>query len=391
MSQIDWNSLQNEAFLNPAWGADVREVFSLAVSELAQKRNLISCVFLASSGTSQLGEIKVYAITKESFLTAAASVNAVQGANSNDIWLRALPNFHVGGLAMGARAFLAKGSLVEFQEKWSPQEFVKSCLTSRATITSLVPTQVYDLVQAELRCPSSLREVLIGGGAIDDGLLESFRQLGWPSRISYGMTELGSTIAVSGLKDKTLKMLPHVSALVDSEGLICLKSKTLFCAMTRVSLVKQSCDGGFEIFEPKSSECFTTTDRGFVREMPDGQVIDLLGRQGEQVKILGELVDLDYLQQILNQTTGADPRLCLLGILDHRRGVNLILAGELHSHEDLENIKNKFNDKVLGFERIQMVLNVGLFPRTALGKIEKKKLQKNITDHINQNKGIDQK
>ncbi len=77
--------------------------------------------------------------------------------------------------------------------------FAEEMNEGAVTLTSLVPTQVHDLVQCALACPPSLRAVVVGGAELDPVLGERARELGWPVLQSYGMTEAASQVATASL------------------------------------------------------------------------------------------------------------------------------------------------------------------------------------------------
>jgi O-succinylbenzoic acid--CoA ligase len=68
----------------------------------------------------------------------------------------------------------------------------------RATLVSLVPTQLARLLDAGLREPPRLRAVLLGGGPIAPALLERAAAAGVPVVPTYGMTEACSQVATGG-------------------------------------------------------------------------------------------------------------------------------------------------------------------------------------------------
>ena len=108
-------------------------------------------------------------------LASARAVNAHLEATARDRWLIALPLHHVGGFSILARCFASGASLVRMEEKWEPATFAGLCAAGRITLTSLVPAQVFDLVQAKVHGPSSLRAVIVGGAALDKRLV-AFRR-----------------------------------------------------------------------------------------------------------------------------------------------------------------------------------------------------------------------
>ena len=99
-------------------------------------------VFVATSGST--GEIKLVALSKRAILASAAAVNERLKVTSRDIWAAVLPPFHVGGLGVYARCHLAGARALPMP--WDARAFAES----EATIASLVPAQVRDLIAARL-------------------------------------------------------------------------------------------------------------------------------------------------------------------------------------------------------------------------------------------------
>ena len=81
--------------------------------------------------------------------------------------------------------------------RWNPQAYADLMKSSGACWSSLVPTQVVDLVNLRLRAPSTAGCIIVGGGALDMETGRKARALGWPVVQSYGMTESGSQLATA--------------------------------------------------------------------------------------------------------------------------------------------------------------------------------------------------
>ncbi|MFM8458641.1 MAG: AMP-binding protein, partial [Chthoniobacterales bacterium] len=202
---IQWGAGGQSLLLNPRLDAALRErILSADFPDLPDH------IWMASSGTS--GRVKIVALSRAAIEASAAAVNRHLGVSPADRWINPLPIFHVGGLGIVARAALSQ-TPCHSVEKWSPEEFVRRAADCGATLSSLVPAQVHDLVNAQLRCPPSLRAIVVGGAALNESLLVRAAQLGWPLLSSYGMTETASqvTTANTGAKDFTwLPLLDHV-------------------------------------------------------------------------------------------------------------------------------------------------------------------------------------
>ena len=102
-----------------------------------------------------------------------------------------------GGAMIYLRAALAGTAVHTLRGKWCPQAYADLMKSSGARWSSLVPTQVVDLVSLDLRAPSTAGCIIVGGGALDTETGRKARTLGWPVVQSYGMTEAGSQLATA--------------------------------------------------------------------------------------------------------------------------------------------------------------------------------------------------
>ena len=329
---IDWTSDESHVLLNPRMPAAERERLERAVP--SWKRT----IFVATSGTT--GSLKLVALTKEAILASAAAVNERLGARREDVWSRVLPQFHVGGLGIEARAYLTGSRLIEGE-------------SSEATLISMVPAQVHDLVRAGARPPAHLRQVLVGGGAFDPKLQAAARELGWPVLASYGMSECASTVAIED------QLLGHLQARQESDGRIALAGSSLFKAYVLA-------DG--TVLDPKIGGWFISEDFGEV----DGRRLRVFGRSSDFVKIGGESVDLNRLDAILNSVRPGGTDAAILAVADERLGHVIHLV----STSDPAPFVAAFNAQVAPFERIRAIHRVDSIPRTSLGKLLRNELAK---------------
>ena len=173
--------------------------------------------WVATSGST--GALKWVALSRAAVLASAGAVNRHLGADSKDRWAHALPDFHVGGLGIHARAQLSGAAILAFP-RWEAAGFHAFCLSERATLTALVPAQLHDLIALGLPAPPSLRAVVVGGGALSESRFRLARGLGYPVLSSYGATECASQIATSPLGSETpvLEVLPHFAGSASPTG-----------------------------------------------------------------------------------------------------------------------------------------------------------------------------
>ena len=368
---IQWDSSENHVFLNPRLPESEKQrlmrIFNQASSDLKGH------IFIQSSGTSQTSDqkLKWIALSKEAFLIAARSVNQHLGVSSQDRWLQLLPQFHVGGLAIWARSFLS-GAPVVSETQWRVFDLVHSLERDSISLLSLVPAQVFDLVQNQIRCPRSVRFVLVGAGVLSPSLYEQARKLGWPLLSTYGMTEMCSSVAITdpeAMHEETfqlLNVLPHVQLQVSSQGFAEIQSKALFTAYLDEGSLGQSV-----WLDPKRPDgVFQTSDR----VSWSGSRLQILGRESDFIKVGGESVELNRLRSLLEQlklelSLSAD--LVLVPFPDARLGhvIHLVSDPQL-SVSQFEALKERYQAQVLPFEKIRFWHILPEIPRTELKKFK---------------------
>jgi O-succinylbenzoic acid--CoA ligase len=280
---------------------------------------LPSHVWLATSGTS--GACKLVALSREALRASAVEVNRRLQATDGDVWINPLPCHHVGGLSIYARAQLSGSKVIQFAP-WHPHDFLRQAEAAGATLASLVPTQVHDLIAARLQCPASLRAVMVGGAAIDDGLHQRAVSLGWPLLRSYGLTEAASQVATESRPEIStavgLPLLDHFEARVSGEGVLELRGPSLLTGWMIFGN-----DGTARWEDPKRNGWFRTSDRVELR----GRELRVLGRVDDLVKIRGELVDIGALETALQaRVTGG--RVVIHCLPDDRTGAALRVVAE---------------------------------------------------------------
>jgi O-succinylbenzoic acid--CoA ligase len=336
---------------------------TIDAGDLLGRREAAGLVMFRTSGSS--GAPKIVGLTREALLESARAVNAFLAVDKSDRWLRVLPVFHVGGFGMHARAWLSRTPIWADDGCWEPRWFASLCAEHRITLTSLVPAQVHDIVTAELRCPPSLRVVVVGGGKLDNQLWQRARDLGWPLLTSYGLTEAASQVATLRPGDEIpteLTLLDHWQTKLSPRSTLCLKGPALFsCYFVR--------RGGCEWTCQEATEWHDTADRVELGDIGGRQTLRFLGRCDRIVKILGELVDLDVLDVQLEEASveaGANGQVRLAVEADDRRGHRLVL--EHLAGVPAERVQAALNARLPAFVRIDSTREVPEIHHSPLGK-----------------------
>lgn len=349
---VDWTSEESHSFLNPRMPeAEKQRLASMINAVQLPSRH----IFIATSGTT--GKPKWVALSKEAFLVSAHAVNEHIQANSSDRWLNCLPIFHVGGLSIFARAFLCSRDVHDISDRrWDVDFFVQNA--QNATVTSLVPAQLFDIVVGGYRCPKSLRAVFLGGGRLNDELYAKGRELGWPILPTFGMTECSSQIATALLGEPGMVPLKHVKIRSNDQGCMEIASASLLSGyITEEGWV-----------DPKKVGWFTTEDHV---KMQEGKIIGV-SRNSDFAKIGGESVDMQRLQAIVE-----DVRVSLscrygatvVAVEDERLGQCIELHLEGRDEHLSAQLAEAYNKRVMPFERVRGVVFVKSVSRTLLGKV----------------------
>ena len=306
----------------------------------------------------------IVCLSRHAFLANAAAVNAWLLASPDDLWLCPLPTFHVGGMSIHARAFLSKSPVVPMPARWNPIDFTALVSDTSATLSSLVPAQLHDLTSAGCRAPSSLRAVLLGGGALPPSLAAAAANLGWPILATYGMTEASSQIATAnpGAHPCLLELLPCWDARIAPDGRLAIRGTPLLSGF-----LLPSPDGSWQLVSPLDPEgWFLTNDRADLH----GRSLTFSGRADRTVKILGELVNLDAVESAL-ALAGMPPAAGAVIASPHpRRGASLILFTEA-SDADARAWTTAANAALPPFAAILEIRANFLLPRSPLGKIRR--------------------
>lgn len=332
----------------------------MAVRELKAK----DWCFFQTSGTE--GARKWVGLTKQALLTSARSVNEHFGITAQDHWLLALPTHHVGGFGILARAHLSGSAVTRLEGKWNAAAFVQKCEHVGATLASLVPTQIFDLVTARLRAPDSMRAVLVGGGALNAELEAAALGLGWQVHRTYAMTETGSSVAAQPRPGAELEVLPIWQVNTDAEGVLTISGPALAQGYA-------ICEEGHWRWEPIPAEGLRTRDRVEIIEAEGTRWLRFLGREAGTVKILGELVALSPIQDRiealrlkLSSRTG-DAAVC--DVADARKESRLVLAVSGMTESEAAQMQKGLNETLRPFEQIQDVRMLHAIPRSDLGKV----------------------
>lgn len=368
----------NQLLVNPRLPDHEKKIFEQLQAYFENEFGPTGFYFVPSSGSSKRpGEsIKLIALTQAAVVNSADRFNRYFQATPADNWGLVLPTFHVAGLSVLARANLMGARVLSAD--WNPLEMQSWFAENPISFLSLVPAQVYDLVQFQV-CPGkTIKKVFVGGGSLDSALAEKFQKLGWPLVETYGMTETCSMIAIKE-QPGPFKVMPEIKVYLEN-GLL-----RIHCNSVAHSSIQMK-DGQIEITEFESG-WIRTEDQAYLEEKDQELYLHFLGRAFDYVKILGEGVSLLELRQKLDQVAlhlNVQPtQKFLLAVPDSRAENAIILALDKNVDQQVaDRLVQQFNQIVRGYEKIHKIIRVDQIPVSELGKIRLHELKSIVLKNI---------
>ncbi len=327
---------------------------------------------IASSGSSQQinQSARLVAVSREALLNSARRFNSFFSSGAGDHWGLVLPEFHIAGLSVLARAYVAGAGV--FRRDWKVEGFGDWLKDHKIRYLSLVPAQVHDLVRAEISAPETVKKVFIGAGSVNQKLRESFLKLGWPGIETYGMTETAAMIAAGS--NGWYEIFPGVE-VKELNGIL------FVCCDSLLTATMQKTGGRIEIRNYEPGAWYETDDR--VEFSEDKKQLALRGRRSDYYKILGEGVSLPELKSKL-EVLAFDKKIPttlfeLIAVEDERSGYKLIIVFEQELLSTAQNeLVEAYQLLCRPYERISQIAQVDQIPRTSLGKLKTEELKRRI-------------
>ena len=337
-----------------------------------------------TSGTT--GEPRGALHTQQGMLANIDMAIAVQGLTAADRVLAVLPLFHVGGLCIQVLPALAMGAAIQLHARFDPGAWLHGVATWRPSTSLLVPAVMQALMAhadwpaADLR---SLRFVNSGSQVVPVALIEAFHARGVPVAQVYGSTETGP-FSIALQPDEALAHVGQVGRpapgvqlrLVDAAGHevrpgevgeIGLQAPNLMRGYHRLPPGAGFVDGWFATGDLASTDA-------------DGWVT-VVGRSKDMIISGGENIYPAEIENLAAHWPGV-AEAAVLGLPDARWGEVpvLVLVAQAGAAVDVTALAAHLQARLARYKQPRRILLLDSLPRTALGKVQKAALRRQLVD-----------
>lgn len=286
-------------------------------------------LYFCTSGTSS-DAFKVNVLKKEILLGHSKAIVNHFNITSHDRFLLSLPNYFMGGLSIITRAYSCGAKVYEC-DSFDIKKIIELSDKYKITHLSLVPYQIDELLKNDIKIPSSIKMVLIGGDTLS---YDNFKKLKDREDVfypTYGLSELCSQVATSKLdKFNTFDILPWNKCEV-CENKLEITSPYTYSGQFIVN--KNSIK-----FIENNSRTIQTQDSAQI----EGNKLKILGRLDRNIKLAGKFINLDQLE--LEASQYLDEDFFITKELDSRLGsIPVLITKQKISKEILDTISIQKN------------------------------------------------
>lgn len=318
-----------------------------------------AAVVIFTSGTT--GRPKPVVLTRRNLVESALRVAEALQMTPDDVFLLSLSPARVGGLGIVIRTLVMRSTLA-VSGRFQAKTFMAELERNKVTLASVVPTMLSEILDKTpaLRVPPRLRALLVGGAAAGFALRRRAAEAGIPVLTTYGMTEAGSTVAVTPYEERFVpqreagRLLPGIEAKCVN-GMLALRGPIL--AEHYWGVGPSMCSGWY-----------LTGDMG---ELTSDARVSIGARRADLIITGGENVVPREVEDVLESMPGIRSAL-VLGQPDETWGalVTALLVPEDPSrHPDAEAVVGYLKTRLARWKSPRRIAWVTSLPTTAAGKV----------------------
>ena len=296
-------------------------------------------------------------VEKRRMLASARRTNDFLGLKAGDTALLCMSLDYIAGKMMVVRALERHLELICVEPSGHPLAGMKQ--RDCVTFAAMVPMQVYNSLQVPEECErlKQIKHLIIGGGAIDDGLAEELKT--FPNHVwsTYGMTETLSHIALRRLSgpeaSKWYTPFPSVCVSLNEEGCLVIDAPEV-CGERLVT------NDIAELATQRGSSCVPSVASGKA-ERPS-VTFRILGRKDNVICSGGIKIQAEEVERMLC------PHIRVPYLISKRPDEKFGEVVVLLTEGDVETAKTVCEAVLPKYQRPKAYVHVGQIPLTETGK-----------------------
>ncbi len=176
---------------------------------------LDACDYITAHTSGSTGEPKPIRLLKSDMIESAVATCRHFGIDRNSHLVCPLSTDYIAGKMMVVRALVSGAHLNLLPPSANPLAQYRG--SAVIDLLPVVPTQLHALLDDARNLPL-IRNLLIGGGALDSGMARKIGLAGVNAWESYGMTETCSHVAIRRVGQSHFTAMPGISFSTDGRG-----------------------------------------------------------------------------------------------------------------------------------------------------------------------------
>lgn len=345
-----------------------------------------TAVIIYTSGST--GTPKGALISHRGLISNASNTLPSWNVTQDDRTVAITPMFHTAGLFSLVTPLLLAGGEIVIQPTFAAEESFELITKYKPTKVFMVPTMYYDLMKkVDIQEMTSVELFVSGGAPMSKAVHEAFSEANLPLIDSYGLTEIGPNNFWKSPYDATVSyesigkpIFFSDVKLIDNQGDEVEKGE-----------IGELLIGGNHAFSGYWNNPEATKEafyEGYVRTGDLARVDEfgnyyIVGRKKEIIITGGENVFPKEVEMILQRHPLIDD-VVVLGYPHKKWGESVGAAVILtEASDDFETVLEEYSKNRLAvYKKPKAYLEVKEFPRNSVGKIDKLKLIKMMTDAV---------
>lgn len=191
------------------------------IEQWFNKENFINIKTSGSTGTPK--EIKLF---KQHMTNSAKATCTFFNLKENDTALLCLPTKYIGGQMMVVRSIVNHLNLIITKPSLQPLKH----LTEKIDFAAFTPQQVFHTLKENKKAFCTIKNTIIGGGAINTKLQRDLQNFGNNIYSTYGMTETCSHVAlkkINSSKKEYFNALPNITFEVNKNNCLVINAPNI--------------------------------------------------------------------------------------------------------------------------------------------------------------------